>query len=146
MAGIELGRTFSPDIDIIENKNYKFGFYELYLIEITFGYWPYKIIRWWWTPYALITSHRSWASHGFIIGTLVRLGYFILPFTIILYILYNQFGLNLGIILGYWDYILFFILGWFLADCCHLILDYILPVRHWYENLLGPSYQWHKHD
>jgi len=34
-------------------------------------------------------------------------------------------------------------LGWFLADCGHLILDYNFFIRGIYERFLGPDYQYH---
>lgn len=138
LLGIQIQRLFTPDLDIISNKKYHMGYYGFYLICRRCGYIPSQIVRYYWWPYGKIISHRSIFSHGFIIGTLVRLIYLILPMFLLLYIIYpNQFGLNLGYILYYWDYISYFIIGFFLADCGHLILDYIWFVRIWYERIRG---------
>src|SRR5260221_9798774 len=124
MLGLELGRTFSPDLDIIANPHYKYGYYEFYLIKQTFGYIPYKIIFLWFWPYGKLISHRSWASHGFLIGSVVRLGYILLPFLALFFILFQKFGISWDKVYSFWPYFLYIFLGFFLADCLHLSLDY----------------------
>ena len=143
LAGIELQRLMTPDLDIISNKKYKYGYYPLYMLYRDFGYIPYWIWRAFWTPYAIVLPHRSIFSHGLIIGTFIRLLYLFIPFGILLGILYYNFGYNLGYLYEYWPYLVFFITGFFIADCGHLILDYILPFRRWYESILGENFQWH---
>lgn len=148
LAGIELQRFFTPDVDISENSDYKYGHYGFYLIYRDLGKIPYSIIRAWWWPYAVIVPHRHWASHGFIIGTAIRLIYFFIPIVGLGYFLGNILGMPLDRINWHQistitPYLGIFTLGWFLADCGHLILDFFLFFRNWYENLLGPSYKYH---
>jgi len=136
----------TPDLDVIEKKEYRYGYYPFYVIYKSFGHWPYIISRYYWWPYARVTKHRSIFSHGLIIGTLVRMFYFFLPFIAVgLY-----FAINTGTNAQNWavvafllPYLVYFTLGWLIADFGHLLLDYIFPFRRWYENLLGPSYQYH---
>ena len=52
------GLMFGPDLD---------------LYSVQFKRWGY--LRWIWRPYQKSMRHRSWFSHGPIIGTLIRLAY-----------------------------------------------------------------------
>lgn len=63
-----------------------------------------------WGFYGRAVKHRGWASHGFLVGTLIRLAYgwwwLILPLSYV------------------WPYgVALFFLGAFVNDCGHLILD-----------------------
>jgi uncharacterized metal-binding protein len=53
------GLMFGPDLDIH---------------SVQFKRWGY--LRWLWQPYQMILEHRSWLSHGPVIGTTLRLIYF----------------------------------------------------------------------
>lgn len=53
------GLMFGPDLDIH---------------SVQFKRWGY--LRWLWQPYQVVLEHRSWLSHGPLIGTTVRLLYF----------------------------------------------------------------------
>lgn len=52
------GLMFGPDLDIYSVQYKRWGF-----------------LRWIWHPYQNMLSHRSWISHGPLVGTLVRLIY-----------------------------------------------------------------------
>jgi uncharacterized metal-binding protein len=52
------GLMFGPDLDIY---------------SVQFKRWG--ILRWIWRPYQKSMRHRSWLSHGPVIGTLIRLAY-----------------------------------------------------------------------
>ena len=54
------GLMFGPDLDIY---------------SIQFKRWG--ILRYFWLPYQKIFRHRSWFSHGLIIGTAIRVVYFL---------------------------------------------------------------------
>jgi uncharacterized metal-binding protein len=141
LIGTELQRIMTPDLDIIANKKYKYGYYPLYMIYQTLGYIPYILWKIYWYPYGLL-PHRTWISHGFIIGGLFRLVYLFGPSLVLLYILYPNLIPILDILHSI--YLILFIIGFLLADTGHLVLDYIPPVRNLYENYLGEAYQWHK--
>jgi uncharacterized metal-binding protein len=52
------GLMFGPDLDIY---------------SVQFKRWG--ILRWIWRPYQKSMRHRSWLSHGLIVGTILRLAY-----------------------------------------------------------------------
>jgi uncharacterized metal-binding protein len=52
------GMMFGPDLDIYSVQYQRWG-----------------ILRWLWLPYRKLLSHRSFFSHGFIVGTLIRVFY-----------------------------------------------------------------------
>jgi uncharacterized metal-binding protein len=55
------GLMFGPDLDIYSLQYKRWG-----------------IFRWIWRPYQKMLNHRSPLSHGFLIGTMVRVGYLML--------------------------------------------------------------------
>lgn len=58
-AHVLSGVAFSPDLDLNSRKYQNWG-------PLRFVWWPYRQIM----------PHRSWLSHGLIIGPLLRLAYF----------------------------------------------------------------------
>ncbi len=54
------GLIFSPDLDIAAANYRRWG--------------PLRLL--WW-PYQELVPHRSWLSHGLVVGPLLRLGYFL---------------------------------------------------------------------
>lgn len=52
------GLMFGPDLDIYSVQYKRWGF-----------------LRWIWQPYQSIIPHRSWLSHGLLVGTFVRVIY-----------------------------------------------------------------------
>ena len=65
----------------------------------------------WWLPFGMVLKHRSIWSHGFIIGTIVRLVYGWLPLLIVLWLLSPW-------LLAAWC------LGAIVNDCGHIALDW----------------------
>ncbi len=55
------GLLFSNDLDVMATEYRRWG--------------P---LRWLWLPYAQMVLHRSWLSHGLMVGPLLRLLYFVL--------------------------------------------------------------------
>jgi uncharacterized metal-binding protein len=89
-----------------------------------------------WLIYAymigLVGGHRSVFSHGWIIGTVLRIIYFNIPFAVGLWLFYNWAVVNWGwhdpiwsLYLDWWlaPYLLSQFLAWFVSDGMHLILD-----------------------
>ena len=54
------GLAISPDLDLDSSVYRRWGFF-----------------RWLWWPYQKIVRHRSWISHSFLIGPLLRVVYFL---------------------------------------------------------------------
>lgn len=69
LAGAHLlsGLLFSCDLDVRAGEYRRWG--------------PF---RWIWWPYQRLIPHRSWISHGLIVGPLLRLGYFALVLELLL--------------------------------------------------------------
>lgn len=63
------GLMFGPDLDINSRQYYRWG--------------PLRLL--WW-PYQKIFSHRSIFTHGILIGTILRIGYFFLVITLVTFI------------------------------------------------------------
>lgn len=61
------GLMFGPDLDIYSIQYKRWG-----------------ILRWIWNPYQKYISHRSFLSHGLMIGTLIRVCYFMVVVLIFL--------------------------------------------------------------
>jgi uncharacterized metal-binding protein len=121
--GIYIAKIASPDVDV-DN-----GFYGFFLIKKNFGERISKIYQWYWKPYAGIVEHRSWVSHSFIISTTIRYIYLFWWLGILVIIKPEIFY--------YYDFFLASFLATILADGLHLLLDYILPFRNFYEGLHG---------
>ncbi|KAF0249059.1 MAG: putative metal-binding protein [bacterium] len=60
------GLMFGPDLDISSRQYYR---------------WGYLRLIWW--PYQRLFSHRSIFTHGIVVGTVVRIGYFCLVVALI---------------------------------------------------------------
>lgn len=58
-AHISSGLMFSPDLDLLSTPYKRWG-----------G------MRWVWLPYRQMVPHRSWVSHSFVLGPLLRIVYF----------------------------------------------------------------------
>ncbi|HEY9704909.1 MAG TPA: metal-binding protein [Allocoleopsis sp.] len=78
------GLMFGPDLDIYSRQFIRWG-----------------ILRPFWIPYQKAFRHRSFFSHGLIIGTVIRCIYLFVPLIFILFILVNMGGW-LGIIKINW--------------------------------------------
>lgn len=84
-----------------------------------------------WTPYMKMTHHWG-ISHTPILGTLSRLLYLIaamIPPAIIASIIVgigiNDWRIVLGKAMGYWGVLAVAFLAWCIADCLHIIADWI---------------------
>lgn len=94
----------------------------------------------WWFLYAYIISwfggHRSWASHGVIVGTIGRVVFFNIPIAALLFIVYDYGVLHAGwptwsqigwryFYMDVWvkPYLISQLTVWLLGDGIHLILD-----------------------
>jgi uncharacterized metal-binding protein len=58
-AHISSGLMFSPDLDLLSTPYRRWG-----------------SMRWVWLPYRRMVPHRSWISHSFVLGPLLRVTYF----------------------------------------------------------------------
>jgi len=69
--GCLLGIILSPDLDIDSKTD----------SELLMGHIPIigTLFYWYWLPYALLIPHRHFISHSPVIGTLIRIAYFIIP-------------------------------------------------------------------
>ncbi len=54
------GLAISPDLDLDSSVYRRWGFF-----------------RWLWWPYQKLVPHRSWISHSFLLGPLLRVAYFL---------------------------------------------------------------------
>jgi len=91
----------------------------------------------WWTIYAwlilFVGGHRSWASHGILIGTLGRILWFNVPLVILLNGIYgfgvtrwgwtSNFGYELFLDIWILPYLISQFLAWIITDLTHLLLD-----------------------
>jgi uncharacterized metal-binding protein len=100
----------NPDVDI-SDKNKLFSLKGL----LTF---PFRL-------YSKIFKHRG-LSHSPIFGTMTRLLFLFILFLILLFLLNKTISSKdfLSFFLSYKTYILFALSGIFLADLCHLLLDF----------------------
>jgi uncharacterized metal-binding protein len=117
-AHLLAGLLFSPDLDIRATNYRRWG--------------PLRVL--WW-PYSKAIPHRSWVSHGLVVGPLVQLLYFVVVFGGLLTALLLLFGqhsawirLVTGIaefIQGYPAYVLVFLFGFVTGGASHSIPDWI---------------------
>lgn len=124
--GCLTGILISPDLDLADKGNLSHFFVLNYM-----GRFPYLL--WWsfWWPYGKAISHRSRVSHQPILGTLGRIAYFMIPFSIIAFLLIGSQELyNLLVTAmqaGVWKYILAWTIGLMTADFVHYKMDNV----HW---------------
>jgi uncharacterized metal-binding protein len=94
------GMMFGPDLDIYSIQYQRWG-----------------VLRWLWLPYRKLFSHRSLFSHGFIIGTIVR----VLYLSIFLILVAIVFVALAQAIWGFpWNWRYFWLNAWKLAHKEHL--------------------------
>ena len=113
-AGLALGWALTPDLDqdgsTIEESRWR-------KVPII-GWFLYLAFRTAFWPYALIMPHRSLWSHGFVLGTAIRMAYVVGLVTL----LFPSLGLwawiqsNVDI-----TYSVF--AGWMIQDVLHILLD-----------------------
>ena len=71
-TGCALGVILTPDLDMVGSTRGD------RLVRRT-GILPLVIWELFWYPYAALIPHRSWLSHGVLIGTMIRLVYIAIP-------------------------------------------------------------------
>ena len=87
---------------------------------------PYK--RWWllsgfWIPYQkLVGKHRSFLSHGPVVGTVIRILWILL---ICLPLIWIYFEIVLSFCLLYWWEIIVFFIGLEIGSLSHTLMDWI---------------------
>lgn len=110
----------SLEVIIIISLSYLFSSYmfngDLDVYSQTYNRWLF--IKWLWLPYQKIFPHRSIFSHGFIIGTIIRVIYISIIPAIILY----SNGYSFSIFLS--DEIIYVLIGLELGSALHTICDY----------------------
>ena len=75
-AGCAAGILINPDLDVAGTTRAERAALDIGLI-------PGLIWYLLWYPYGALIPHRSWLSHGILIGTLIRLVYIAIPLVII---------------------------------------------------------------
>lgn len=110
-AGVLSGLILSPDLDVDD------GFIGLAhlrrvgcLGNVLSGIW-----RAFWYPYSKIVPHRSPISHSIIFGTVVRVGYLILPLLALSFFV----PVSVESWFGVW------FVGLCLSDALHIVMDYL---------------------
>ncbi|BAQ60309.1 uncharacterized metal-binding protein [Geminocystis sp. NIES-3708] len=117
------GLMFGPDLDIYSIQYQRWGF-----------------LKFIWLPYQKTLKHRSFFSHGFIIGTIIRICYlsFILLIFFFLFLAianlfvfgewhWQKYMINTYSIVKnkYWQELLFLFIGLELGAMSHYVADYI---------------------
>lgn len=118
-SGCATGVLLTPDLDLVAGSDGQ------NMARRAFG-WPLSALwRLYWIPYSLILPHRSFLSHGPVIGTLGRLIYVSIPAALI------YFGLvKLSFIPQIqipWNYVWIAVVGLMVADLLHFIMDKFFP-------------------
>jgi uncharacterized metal-binding protein len=81
------------------------------------------LFRWIWLPYRRF-GHRSFWTHGIIIGTLIRLLWIVIPVTALLYFT-GYYQVTLPYIIKYEFEILYAIVGLELGNISHTFMDWM---------------------
>lgn len=83
--------------------------------------------RWIWWPYRKLVKHRSWVSHGPLVGTAIRILYLLL-WILVLGIAAAAMGFDSAPLLSLipYDFLLLglFLGAWTFQDLIHIFLDY----------------------
>lgn len=98
-------------------------------------------------PYCrwIIPSHRHFLSHGYIIGTIIRVIYLGIIFGILGYFI-PIIGIVDKFLLYNYDIVIYITIGMIISDFFHELLDFNLGFREWFETAFVPEqYQsWQK--
>jgi uncharacterized metal-binding protein len=128
------GLMFGPDLDIYSVQYKRWGF-----------------LRWIWQPYQSIIPHRSWLSHGLLVGTFIRVIYLSSVLTLIglpiLFIIQLFWGNNWNfqqlldkfrqfLTLDYPYQVMAFLIGLELGSMSHSLSDWL---GSYYKRLKGKS-------
>lgn len=117
-AHLLAGLLFSPDLDIRATNYYRWG--------------PLRVL--WW-PYAKAVPHRSWISHGLVVGPLLQLLYCLIVFSSVftaLLLIVGQFEMWSQLVAGiakiiqiYPGYVTAFLVGFVTGGASHSIPDWL---------------------
>lgn len=77
--------------------------------------------RWFWWPYKKLVKHRSWVSHGILVGTAIRVLYIAIPLHFILSLLGYDL---LSFVFDNYLFCVILFFTWALQDLAHIILDF----------------------
>lgn len=132
-SGGYLGRCISPDVDIDHAT------YQDFFVEFVEPY-AHKIWYFMWLPYRKLVPHRHWISHTPVISSLIRVFYLIFPCFLISFFI-PEFKIFLNLLVEYWDFSFYFLVGLMWADIIHITMDFILPIRkiiEYINNIIMP--------
>ena len=117
--GILSGVVFNPDLDFAHRA---FSFKNPKRVEPVKRWGPLAII---WAPYGFFIPHRSFLSHGPIISTLIRVGYFIGCLWLASHLRWVGDFIDFPWILDSLDdpRFIFWLIGLAGADIIHLLMD-----------------------
>jgi uncharacterized metal-binding protein len=143
VVGLSYGTTINGELTLVVAGGYLFSGLmfgpDLDIYSVQFKRWGY--LRWLWLPYRHLMSHRSVLSHGFMIGTVVRvlylglwLGLFSIVVVAIAQILWGftwnwqQFLIKIldGITARYWPMVVAMFVGLELGSMSHYGADWIV--------------------
>lgn len=123
-------RYISPDLDLLSLSDSDGRFLRLRKVNIVLGLFGLFWVILWLIYAWLINKHRSFFSHGLIVGTVLRMAWLSIPF---LFIINWIATLNGWTIDEYWyqfyceyyliDLLLGMFFGLLLSDCIHILLD-----------------------
>lgn len=118
VAFYKIGDTYlSPDLDLKSNP-----------------YYNWRLLRFIWIPYQKVIKHRSVVSHGFILGTIIRVAYLYIVFSLMLISITNitlyTILANTTIIIEKYDvYFVAALIGLELSSICHICLDIVSTMK-----------------
>lgn len=114
-AGCLSGLIISPDLDVDS------GFYGLYIIRRATGGTLAFVWQVFWWPYSRIVPHRSFWSHSYIFGTLIRLCYLLLPILAIMWLV------KIPLPSPTWE-MFWFVAGLSISDGLHITMDKLTEI------------------
>ncbi len=115
-AGCLAGMLISPDLDVDH------GSISHRLVRRSLGCLPGALWKLFWLPYARLIPHRSWLSHGPLIGTLLRLIY-LLGIPAMLWSLLSLVIPLPPLTTPGWSWLPYMLMGLMAADALHALMD-----------------------
>jgi len=98
----------SPDLDLHSDPYLRWG--------------PLRFI---WKPYMRVVPHRSWVSHGFLVGSFIRVVYLLTIPAVLLYAT-TRFGfLREELVVRHWRYGVVVLLGIEAGAAVHIVADIV---------------------
>ena len=118
-SGCATGVLLTPDLDLVAGSDGQ------NMARRAFGWALSAIWRLYWIPYSLVIPHRSFLSHGPVIGTIGRLIYVSIP-AILIYLGLLKLSIVPQVQIP-WNYAWSAVTGLMVADLFHYILDKLAP-------------------